>query len=287
MIWITKFIKEVSELKLDCYKKSKEIFDTFKPFLIYHISSLISLKNKSNAGRPIKTSLATICDIIFHMTDSGIKLTSIKELFGIPKSTFMRYFKMVSESNCLQAIYYDLIKLSNKTSKLMIVDSFLSKSIDGTEMTGRNPCDRGRRGCKVFIACNEQLIANHVHVCGANVSENTCLRKFINDSENVKGVRILADAGYVGQKVKKECKEKGYRLIARPRKTRSGKMTHEITWRDHKELTTKRGGIERLIGRIRRFKGVTLKSIKSIKGYEVLLYVTLIIISSYEIAKNL
>lgn len=277
MTWVTNFLKEISTLKRD---SSREVFESFKPVLIAHIDYLITAKKKSNAGRPITTSLDIFCNALYHVTSSGLKISSVPELFGIPKSTFLRYFQLLVRSKLLERLYDQLREVSRPSTKLSIIDSFLVKSIDGSETTGRNPCDRGRRGCKVFLVCNANMICQHVWVCGANESENTGLREFIKTSKPVKRVRILGDAGYVGKSVSEECLQKGFRLIAQPRKTRSGGYTHRLNWRDKRELKAERNKIERLNGMVRRYKAVAVKSFKQITSYVTVLLLALILVSA-------
>ena len=283
MTWVTNFLKEISTLKQD---SSREVFESFKPFLISHIDHLITSKRKSKAGRPITTSLDIFCNALYHVTSSGLKISSIPELFGIPKSTFLRYFQLLVRSKLLERLYDQLREVSRPSTKLLIIDSFLVKSIDGSETTGRNPCDRGRRGCKAFLVTDANMICQHIWVCSANKSENTGLREFINTSEPVKRVRILGDAGYVGKSVSEECLQKGFRLIAQPRKTRSGSYTRHLNRRDGRELKKERNKIERLNGRVRRFRAVAVKSFKQITSYVTVLLLALILVSAQLLVSN-
>jgi hypothetical protein len=56
----------------------------------------------------------------------------------------------------------------------------LGKSWDGNENTGKNPCDRGRRGIKGTIVCDADRFVYVYSVSPANRAENTCLRNLLN-----------------------------------------------------------------------------------------------------------
>ena len=222
---------------------------------------------------------------LFHVLDSGAKITSLSDIFGISKTTFLRYFKLINKCDfvalAIENIYEEIINGHND-SNILIIDSFLVKNTDGSEGTGRNPCDRGRRGLKIFLACSEEHITSKIIIKPANVSENSCLREFIKTGAK-KRTRVLADAGYVGKQMALEAKSQGYRLIAKPRRTRNGKMTHTLSHRDAKELTMKRNRVERLNSMVRRFRGVDVKRVKSLKTYTSLLYLAVMLVTIFQI----
>jgi len=41
--------------------------------------------------------------------------------------------------------------------------------MDGSQGLGRNPFDRGRKGLKVSLICDQKLVTYAVHVAGANI----------------------------------------------------------------------------------------------------------------------
>lgn len=259
--------------------KSLEIFKKLKPFFIDHLRTFIEKRKKSQAGRPIRVDFGVFFDALYHLVDSGIKINCIPTLFSISKTTFLRYLRLLTNNNFIENIYQEGLN-HIKTSNVLIVDSFLVKSMDGKEGTGRNPCDRGRRGNKVFIVCDENKIATHVIIEGANTSENNCLRKFLRQ-RTIKRKRILADSGFVGADIKKVAKENNYHLIVKPRKKRNGKLTHYLSSRDKKELDGKRNRIEHLNGLLRRFRGINNKYVKRLPTYRTLVFFAIVLITGY------
>lgn len=274
----------ISDLQKDICKNDKStkgVFKSMVPFLVDSLKLEILNSHISKAGRPIKTNFETFFMALFHVLDSGAKITSIPDIFGIPKTTFMRYLKFIIDRNFFQKIY-EMALIGVDSSNILIVDSFLVKSTDGSKGTGRNPCDRGRRGVKVFLSCDSKLITNKVIIKPANVSENSCLREAIKTPAK-KRTRILADAGYVGKAMAKESKNQGYRLIVNPRRTRNGKMTHKLIARDAILLKTRRNRIERLNGMIRRFRAVDVKRFKHIETYTTFVYFAIMLVTIYQI----
>ena len=273
----------ISNLKGDILKNArstKGVFKAIKPFLIDRLKHIIYNSHTSRAGRPITVDFDIFFKALFHVLDSGSKITSLPDIFGISKTTFLRYLKLLNDCNFFEEIH-KLILNEVKEPNILIVDSFLVKSTDGREGTGRNPCDRDRRGLKIFLACSDKLIHHHVIIKPANVSENSCLREAIQTSAK-KRTRVLADAGYVGKKIALECQAQGYRLIAKPRLTRNGQMTHKLNHRDTKELNLKRNRVEHINSRLRSFRGVDIKRVKLIATYTSLVYFSVMLVAIFQ-----
>src|SRR6201992_4301515 len=123
--------------------------------------------------------------------------------------------------------------------------------MDGSE--GLNPTDRKRAGLKVSIVCDtkrvlsfaSRLTAIATHIIPANDHDTTALRQTIPKIKPFKpSIKCLADSGYVGKELSKECLQYGLKMIVQPRKTRAkdGRMTHTLSAEDHtllKKIGTK------------------------------------------------
>lgn len=280
---VLQFLKENIIFKSTNSKssKSRKIFETLKPFLIDYLKRLTLDGKQSRTGRPIKTSFDVFFDALYHLLDSGCKITSIPEVFGIPKTTFLRYVRLLVIKNSFHSLYRELLS-GTQINKTLLIDSFLVKSSEGREGTGRNPCDRGRQGVKVFVACTEDLVATNVVIKPANTSENNCLRVMIQDtSPDV--VTLLGDAGFVGRSIAEESLKSNYRLVAKPRKTRNGQMTHQLSCQDRQAIERVRPKVEHLNARLRRFRGIHVKTVKRLSTYISLIYFGLILISAFQI----
>src|SRR6202000_1244057 len=137
--------------------------------------------------------------------------------------------------------------------------------MDGSE--GLNPTDRKRAGLKVSIVCDTrrvlsfmscarkltawELTAIATHIIPANDHDTTALRQTIPKIKPFKPyIKCLADSGYVGKELAKECMQYGLKMIVQPRKTRAkdGYQTHTLSAEDHTLLKKNRNQIELLNG---------------------------------------
>lgn len=270
-------------------KKYKEVYDELKPYIIREIIKYLDDKKTSNRGRKRAIDWDKFLECLFGLTDNGLKTTYIKQIFNISKSTYYFYFKMFSEDKLFEKIYSKIIDsyLSINPIDYLITDTFTVKSLDGSQGVGRNPTDRGRKGIKVSLICDQNLVTHSVYIEGANVHDSKILIPTINNSiTNLRGYNCLADSGYAGQKyITKVKSETGINVISKPKRTSNkSKMSHTISTSEKLLLDQKRNGIERLNGNIRRFRGIMNKYTKKILSYRMYLFVALLSITCYNIA---
>jgi hypothetical protein len=64
---------------------------------------------KGKLGRPISNDILKIFDSIFFMVESGSQYKYVFECYKIPKSTFYRYLKIISDGNFFELIYNELL----------------------------------------------------------------------------------------------------------------------------------------------------------------------------------
>src|ERR1700753_3877593 len=83
-------------------KKLKTAYSYFKPYMIEQIVKI--KKNISLRGRPVEMSYDKFLDALFFVVDEGSRYRT-SNLFGIPKSTFTRHVKYLSDHNILEVIY--------------------------------------------------------------------------------------------------------------------------------------------------------------------------------------
>src|ERR1700753_3809061 len=90
------------EAKLKKLKKLKTAYSYFKPYMIEQIVKI--RKNISLRGRRVEMSYDKFLDALFFVVDEGSRYRT-SNLFGIPKSTFTRHVKYLSDHNILEVIY--------------------------------------------------------------------------------------------------------------------------------------------------------------------------------------
>lgn len=78
------------------------------------------------------------------------------------------------------------------------IDCTLIKSINGRDVVGRNPCDRGRSGTKISMITDVRGVPVGLAVDGANVSDNKLVQRTIDNLKvrRKTTVNLHADKGY-------------------------------------------------------------------------------------------
>lgn len=273
------------------HKMYKHVFYKIKPYLISKFKDIVKNRHISNRGRPAKFNYDKFFEAMFFIIDNSVKMSYIKNIFNIPTSTFYFYFNIIIKSSFFEIIHKELCNTSKPLteSDYVMTDTFTVKSMDGSIGVGRNPTDRGRMGIKVSIICDNHLITRAIYLAPANVHDSKLLLPTINSSvSNIKNIKCLADSGYAGHKYIENINRLTHiNLISKPkRNANKNKKTHVLTSFDSELLDSKRNGIERLNGNIRRFRGLMVKYTKTIKSYQTYLYLAIICINCYHMYVN-
>jgi hypothetical protein len=159
------------------YSTKRKYFETFrcvKPLILQKFQEIIHNNRTHQTGRPITTNLETIIDAIDYLCESGSQFHYVNDLFHIPKSTFYRYFKLITQFKLFEQVYQQIIAKETLPHTL-ITDTFIVKSTRGSIGLGRNPTDRGRKGLKVSLICDPTRITYAVHLSPANIHDSKLL----------------------------------------------------------------------------------------------------------------
>jgi hypothetical protein len=269
-------------------KKYQTVFEHLKPLLKSKIVKYLDNLKSNNRGRKRSFDLDVFLDCLFFMSDNGLKTFNIHKLYGIARSTFYQYYTLISKGDLLEKIHAEIVNEYTRTTQpeFLITDTFTVKSMNGSEGLGRNPTDRGRKGLKVSLICDQNLVTHAVSLSPANCHDSKILTETISLSiTNINGIKCLADSGYAGSKYLSEIhRTTGLNLVSKPKRTRNhSKMSHTISDKDRILLEKKRNYIERLNGNIRNFRGLMVKYSKNISTYKTLLFVSLLCITCYMI----
>ena len=305
----------------------KEIFKLIKPTLINEFESYLStinvstgLKKSSKRGAHRQYDLDGFFDILFAWLDNGFKYSHIAEVYKDKGAgSFSRYLARLEESGIVKR-RWRLSSLSADKSQLFVIDSFTVKSIDGTECTGANYLDRGRRGTKVTLVTNTSKIITNILVTPANRAETFCLDDLL-ETKSIKSLTTLqSDRGYFSRKLVDKCKSRGIKLLVPPKaltartklrtyvckscqrqspcsapKTCSNnieyletlktvpptKYSHTLTTRETNLLQEHRNKIEHVNGEIRRFRAINLKCVRRIKYYTLLVTLGALLVNTF------
>lgn len=263
----------------------EQIFESLKPSIIQKIQEYLQTRVLIKTGRPRTIDLGRFLDAVYFLMDSGSQMRYVSKLFQIPKSTFSRYFKLIQEQRIIENIYYESIQdiTLDPIENCLITDTFIVKSMNGHEGTGRNPTDRGRKGIIVSLVSDDNLITHDLVIGPANQVDVKFLEKSVDKITKLeRHLKCLADAGYVGHDIRLKCLKKRIDLIARPRKTRSGNLTHHLSAENLTLLKEKRNRIELLNSHIRRHRGLMIKWVRNILSYRCFLYIIILCITCYQ-----
>src|SRR5581483_3505398 len=271
---------------------SRDVFYTIiQPMIYQRFTNYLHSKRRSNRGRKRTVDLNQILKLLFCQCDNQFKDYMIQDISDISISTYKYYRKLLTESHILQNLHNELVtEKTVKKSNVYITDSFTVKSVDGSIGLGRNPTDRGRKGLKVSLICDLNLVTHAIHIAPANIHDSKLLIPTINNSVSpLKGKPILADSGYAGRKyIRKIHHETSIRLISKPKKTRSktGRMSHELSHSDQTLLDAHRNKIELLNGQLRRMRSINIKHVKKISTYRTFLYLGILVNTIIAILKS-
>lgn len=255
-----------------------KIVNTFEknmPDICTRFRTYLENRKKSTKGRKRKTSMEAFLKAVFGVARYGVSTTALKELYGIPKATYFHYFKLFQQSGILREL---MDQTKNKLSDILIGDTFTVKSHDGSDSVGANPTDRGRKGIKVQVISDISGIISSVCSEPANKHDSKIFIKHLRNYDQHK--IMLLDSAYVGKPVQEHAVKNNIRPVVVPKKLCNGKQSHVLDSQDL-VLIKKRWTIERIIGVLRRFKGVSNKFTKTISGYQCYLLLAVTLINSY------
>lgn len=267
-------------------KKYLVIFKKLKPLIIERIQLVLKNRRCNQTGRPITTNFDRLLDALFFLCDSGAQTCYVTEHYGIPKGTFYRYLKLISDYHILEDMYHSIISNIPMTQHI-ITDTFTVKSMRGKDGLGSNPTDRGRKGFKVSLICDTNRMTRGVHMGPANQHDTKLLlptiKNFQTSRPDQESVGCLCDAGYVGRQLAIDCQKENIFLIVKPKKTgKNGGWSHQLNRADQLSLNKYRNRIELLNGNIRRFRGLMIKWVTTLATYQSFLYVSLLCITCYQ-----
>jgi len=266
----------------------KDIFNRLKICFKIRMEDFIENRKHTNRGRKRIINWDKFFDCLFGICDNGFKMSYIKEYYHMSKSTYYYYFDLITREHFIEHIYNEIVTnhCQIDSKGYLITDTFTVKSMDGSEGLGRNPTDRGRKGFKVSLICDQNLVTHAVHIETANTHDSKILVPTIMGSiSDLKGFICLADSGYAGQKyISNIMGQTKVKLISKPKRTSNKSiMSHNLSVDDSTLLNQKRNHIERLNGNIRRFRGLMIKYTKKISSYVTYLYVALACITCHRL----
>ena len=170
----------LSNIKLVSNHKYKEVFDQIKSYMSHRIIEFLDKMKRTTRGHKRIIDFNQFLTCLFSISDCGFKMSYIKDIFKLSKSTYYYYFDLLTKNIFFKNIYDEVISSynNNHSIKYLITDTFTVKSMDGSNGLGRTATDRGRKGLKVSLICDQNLVTYSIHLAPANNHDSK--RRFKN-----------------------------------------------------------------------------------------------------------
>ena len=158
--------------------------------------------------------------------------------------------------------------LSSRRDDWRVIDSSHVKNAYGTECTGANATDRGRKGTKLSIMTDSKGIPYIIDIIPSNkndcVSLETLCCKYKGDRG--KRLQVYLDKGYVSRRNERYLSSLGYVPEISKRATRSRPLDYEARMYN-KMNTSKRHGVENCFAWLKQCMSVRIRRDKSLVSF--------------------
>lgn len=263
----------------------RQIFTYMKPLIIQSINNYFNSKTRQKNGRPRSVNLDGFLDSLYFLIDNGAKTKYIPELFNVSKGSFYRYLHLLEEQQIIDELNHHMLETYHPVDETLMTDGSLVKSVDGSEGTGRNPTDRGRKGIKFLLIANTKMIIKNVAIAPANQHDASVLKEVIQKMDTFpRPIQCLGDSGFVGQPLQRLCTSKNIELVVRPKKKRNGDISHVLNDQQKQKLRS-RWKIEHLNSLIKRYRSLRNKFTKTIKTYQTILKIVVLCLNGYYLSR--
>ena len=259
-------------------KYSKNIFDTLKPFLAEAIYQTVMRKKKGNKGpKPKRHNISASLDALFEAMDSGTKVDYLERHHKIPRATYYRYLKIISNNGLLE-IFREGLTSGFQSPSLSLVDASHIRSVDGSEAVAYGYKENSKKALKITLltGANKVIYLKGVHP--DNLTDHTAFQQVAINCPSNAPIEVLADSGYNGRAFKDICQENGYHIISCVKKWRTG-ASHKLS--NYQKLLIKRtrSRVEHVFAQLKRFRGVQVKNNKTIWAFNCYLDLAILLVS--------
>lgn len=241
--------------------------------------------NSTKRGRPLTYSILYIVKSILHVLKTGCQWYMLPKEFGNWSSLYKHYLKYVKDGLITKLweneLHNYLRKPSNKSTKNLTkqsIDCSYVKSINGCDVIGKNPTDRGRNGSKISLITDVKGVPLGFTVVGANKADHTLMQETINNMKVHKKTKakLYADKGYSNKKSKECAESNNYKL--RCDNKRNAKV--KLFKRKKESINHIRYVIEATFSWVKNFKRLILRYDRKAASYVGFLMLSFTLITS-------
>lgn len=207
--------------------------------IINNFADLIHQKyyfNPIKRGRPLTYNIVDIVKAIVYVLKTGCQWHMLPKEFGNSSSLYKHYLKYVKDDIIKQLWCNELNeymeKPENKSTKNLTkqsIDCSLVKSINGNDVIGKNPTDRGRNGSKISAIVDVKGVPLGFILTGANKADHTLMQETIDNMlvHKKTKAKLYADKGYSNKKAKDCAELNNYKLRCENKKNAKVKLFKE------------------------------------------------------------
>ena len=251
-----------------------------------HVNIIENVVNKmlpmwdNNKGRPKALPKRRLIEIFMWKTFTGASWETLASMLRLEcdrrtlnrnyltwvrAGVFERVFKTVRNMYISQK---NRKGLSSNRHDWRVIDSSHVKNVYGTECTGANATDRGRKGTKLSIMTDSKGIPYIIDIIPSNkndcVSLETLCCKYKGDRG--KRLQVYLDKGYVSRRNERYLSSLGYVPEISKRATRSRPLDYEARMYN-KMNTSKRHGVENCFAWLKQCMSVRIRRDKSLVSF--------------------
>ena len=262
----------------------QSIFGTFTqllPTLIDLFTTYLDSIRKSTRGRPRSVDFNLFFKAFYSNVRDSTTPSNFKYYFGIPKSTYFYYLKLLKQSCIFTTL--EQITLNNYSfDSTLLVDTCTVKSHNGTEGVGASNTDRGRNGIKVQVISDLNGLIYSLETCSANRHDSKIFQNTTFSQPFTTPTDILMDSAYVGKPVKLFAQTHNLQPIVVPKRTTNGNFTHSLDTYQSQKIK-QRWQVERHISILRRFKAISNKYVKTLSTFKLYLSFAKLLINTFHL----
>lgn len=232
--------------------------------------------NKHSSGRYLKKEFNHYLDVILMVLNTGMAWRQIT-LNELHYTTYYKFFIKLIRLDLFNLAYKIVLLCHHKHNSnqldTLFIDSTLIKNINGSQLLGKNPCDRGRNGNKITVIVDKFGIPVSIHLASANIHDSQLINTSINKSSiKLINCKIVGDRGYINEKIKMDLSKNDNINLIYPYRNNQKKGNS----RENIQLLKKRHIVENFFSWLKRRKRIQQRYEKKYINYLNFVYLAVI-----------
>jgi len=228
-------------------------------------------------GRPVAEN-RTVLNGIWYVMWTGCQWKAVhRDWFGVCSSVLHERFQTWRRQGVFEAILKEMVMFYAEQSDIgwtwQSIDSKSCPAPLGGDKTGRNPTDRGKRGCKIHLLVDQQGAPLSVHLTAANEHDKWSADDLIlaivverPDPEEVEQ-HLCADRGYDYEDVHQVVEQEQYVPHIKHRRRRNEPKEEECPIPGELRYPARRWVVERTLGWLAKRRSIRIRWCKKVENW--------------------